>query len=205
MLLFLNVIYVLIAIAMVALILMQRGAGAQAGSGFGAGASATVFGARGSANFLSKSTKWLAILFFAISLFMAWQATHNARPRHRRRRPGPRRDVEGPAAPAPARPATRGSDGPGGPAGACRQRRRLRPQQRSGATPTRRPRPSAGRNAAAGDGRATAGGRGHDFRPGTDAGYVDAVGRFACSGGVAQETKFICPDGGIGRRTTLRW
>ena len=40
MLLFLNVIYVLIAIAMIALILMQRGAGAQAGSGFGAGASA---------------------------------------------------------------------------------------------------------------------------------------------------------------------
>ena len=78
MLLFLNVIYVLIAIAMVALILMQRGAGAQGGSGFGAGASATVFGARGASNFLSKSTKWLAIAFFAISLFMAWQATRNA-------------------------------------------------------------------------------------------------------------------------------
>lgn len=78
MLLFLNVIYVLIAIAMVALILMQRGAGAQAGSGFGAGASATVFGARGASNFLTKSTKWLAIAFFAISLFMAWQATRNA-------------------------------------------------------------------------------------------------------------------------------
>src|SRR5262245_48715648 len=78
MLLLLNVIYVLIAIAMVALILMQRCAGAQAGSGFGGGASATVFGARGSANFLSKATKWLAIAFFAISLFMAWQATRKA-------------------------------------------------------------------------------------------------------------------------------
>lgn len=74
MLLFLNVIYVLIAIAMIALILMQRGAGAQAGSGFGAGASGTVFGARGASNFLSKSTKWLAVAFFAISLFMAWHA-----------------------------------------------------------------------------------------------------------------------------------
>src|SRR5690606_6753704 len=61
------------------LILMQRGAGAQAGSGFGGGASATVFGARGSANFLSKATKWLAIVFFAITLFMAWYATHGAR------------------------------------------------------------------------------------------------------------------------------
>jgi len=74
----LNVVYVLVAIAMIAMILMQRGAGAQAGSGFGAGASATVFGARGAGNFLSKSTKWLAIVFFAISLFMAWYATHSA-------------------------------------------------------------------------------------------------------------------------------
>lgn len=74
----LNVVYVLIAIAMVVLILLQRGAGASAGSGFGAGASGTVFGARGSANFLSSSTKWLAGLFFAISLFMAWQASHQA-------------------------------------------------------------------------------------------------------------------------------
>ena len=78
MLLFLNVIYVLIAISMVALILMQRGAGAQAGSGFGGGASGTVFGARGASNFLSKATKWLAIAFFSISLFMAYHATHNA-------------------------------------------------------------------------------------------------------------------------------
>ena len=80
MLLFLNVIYVLVAISMVALILMQRGAGAQAGSGFGAGASATVFGARGASNFLSKSTKWLAIAFFTISMGMAWYATHRATP-----------------------------------------------------------------------------------------------------------------------------
>jgi len=72
-----TVIYVLIAVAMIVLILMQRGAGAQAGSGFGAGASATVFGASGSANFLSKSTKWLAIVFFAMSLGMAWYASQH--------------------------------------------------------------------------------------------------------------------------------
>ena len=80
MLVILNVFYVLIAIAMIALILMQRGAGAQAGSGFGAGASATVFGSTGAGNFLSKATKWLAITFFLISLYMAWHATHSARP-----------------------------------------------------------------------------------------------------------------------------
>src|SRR6188768_3164865 len=78
--LILNVVYVLVAVAMIALILMQRGSGAAAGSGFGAGASGTVFGARGASNFLSKSTKWLAIVFFGISLFMAWQASHGARP-----------------------------------------------------------------------------------------------------------------------------
>ncbi|MBE2211682.1 MAG: preprotein translocase subunit SecG [Xanthomonadaceae bacterium] len=68
----LNIFYVLIAIAMIALILMQRGAGAQAGSGFGGGASGTVFGARGASNFLSKSTKWLAVAFFGLTLAMAW-------------------------------------------------------------------------------------------------------------------------------------
>jgi preprotein translocase subunit SecG len=79
-LLTLNVIYVLLAIAMIAMILMQRGAGAQAGAGFGGGASATVFGSRGASNFLSKSTKWLAIVFMGISMFMAWHATHSAAP-----------------------------------------------------------------------------------------------------------------------------
>ena len=75
----LMVLFVLVAIAMIVLILLQRGAGAQAGSGFGAGASGTVFGARGSANFLSSSTKWLAAVFFALSLFMAWQSAHQAK------------------------------------------------------------------------------------------------------------------------------
>ena len=68
----LNIFYVLIAIAMIALILMQRGAGAAAGASFGGGASGTVFGARGAANFLSKTTKWLAVAFFGITLAMAW-------------------------------------------------------------------------------------------------------------------------------------
>lgn len=78
--LILKVVYILVAIAMVATILLQRGAGAQAGSGFGAGASATVFGARGASNFLSKSTKWLAITFFVITMYMAWAAAHRAKP-----------------------------------------------------------------------------------------------------------------------------
>jgi preprotein translocase subunit SecG len=73
-----NILYVLVAAAMIVLILLQRGAGASAGSGFGGGASATVFGARGSANFLSKSTAILATLFFVISLGMAMYASRSA-------------------------------------------------------------------------------------------------------------------------------
>ena len=96
----LNVFYVLIAIAMIVLILLQRGAGAQAGSGFGAGASGTVFGARGSANFLSSSTKYLAVVFFALSLFMAYQATHRGKAQ------APAEQDLGVMADLPAQPAT---------------------------------------------------------------------------------------------------
>lgn len=67
----LNVVYVLLAAALIGLILLQRGPGAYAGSGFGAGASATVFGARGSASFLTRSTAVLATLFFLLTLGMA--------------------------------------------------------------------------------------------------------------------------------------
>ena len=65
-----SVFYILIAAAMIVLILLQNGAGADAGSGFGAGASATVFGARGSATFLTRATSVLAALFFILSIAM---------------------------------------------------------------------------------------------------------------------------------------
>src|SRR5213595_3161257 len=94
----LMVVFVLVAISIIALILLQRGAGAQAGSGFGAGASATVFGARGSANFLSSATKWLSVAFFAMCLFMAWQASHNQRPDEGKPDLGVMDDLPAPAA-----------------------------------------------------------------------------------------------------------
>jgi len=65
-----SVFYILIAATMIVLILLQNGAGADAGSGFGAGASATVFGARGSATFLTRATQVLAALFFILSIAM---------------------------------------------------------------------------------------------------------------------------------------
>jgi len=62
----------LFAAGIVGLVLLQRGKGAEAGAGFGAGASGTVFGARGSASFLSRSTAVLAALFFLSSLSLAY-------------------------------------------------------------------------------------------------------------------------------------
>lgn len=66
------VVHVLLAAAIVGLVLLQRGRGADAGAGFGAGASGTVFGARGSASFLSRSTATLAGLFIVTSLILAY-------------------------------------------------------------------------------------------------------------------------------------
>lgn len=66
------VVQVLIAVTLVGLILLQHGKGADAGAAFGSGASGTVFGARGSANFLSRTTAALATLFFAVSLSLAY-------------------------------------------------------------------------------------------------------------------------------------
>ncbi len=66
--------HVFIALLLIALVLFQRGKGADAGTGFGAGASATVFGARGSANFLSRTTAVLATMFFGSSLALAYLA-----------------------------------------------------------------------------------------------------------------------------------
>lgn len=66
------VLHVLIASGIVGLVLLQRGKGADAGAGFGAGASGTVFGARGSASFLSRTTATLAALFFATNLALAY-------------------------------------------------------------------------------------------------------------------------------------
>ena len=62
----------LFAVGIVGLVLLQRGKGAEAGAGFGAGASGTVFGARGSSSFLSRSTAILAALFFVTSLSLAY-------------------------------------------------------------------------------------------------------------------------------------
>ena len=64
--------HVIIAILIVVLVLLQKGKGADLGSAFGAGASGTIFGAKGSANFLSRTTAVLATIFFITSLALAY-------------------------------------------------------------------------------------------------------------------------------------
>ncbi len=69
-----TIIHVLLAAGLIALVLLQRGKGAEAGAAFGSGASGTVFGAQGSASFLSHTTAVLATLFFFTSLGLAYLA-----------------------------------------------------------------------------------------------------------------------------------
>ncbi len=72
-------LHVLIALGIIGLVLLQHGKGADMGSGFGGGASSSLFGATGSANFLSRATAVLATLFFLTSLGLAYLATHKPR------------------------------------------------------------------------------------------------------------------------------
>ncbi|MEO7117227.1 MAG: preprotein translocase subunit SecG [Caldimonas sp.] len=70
---------ILTALVMIGLVLIQHGKGADMGASFGSGASGSLFGATGSANFLSRSTAFCAGLFFVSTLFLAYTA--NDRPK----------------------------------------------------------------------------------------------------------------------------
>jgi len=72
-------LHVVIALVIIGLVLLQHGKGADMGSGFGGGASGSLFGATGSANFLSRATAVLATLFFITSLGLAYLATNKPR------------------------------------------------------------------------------------------------------------------------------
>ncbi len=96
------VVHVLLSATIIGLVLLQRGKGADAGAGFGSGASGTVFGARGSATFFSKTTAVVATLFFITSLWLAYLASHRPTAPKSLLDQAP---VTAPAAPAPA-PAT---------------------------------------------------------------------------------------------------
>src|SRR5579864_1958128 len=70
---------VLSALGIIGLVLLQHGKGADVGAAFGSGASGSLFGATGSANFLSRTTAVLAVIFFITSLTLTYLATHGPR------------------------------------------------------------------------------------------------------------------------------
>lgn len=72
------IVHVLAGISVVGLVLLQHGKGADMGAAFGSGASGSLFGATGSANFLSRATAVLAAVFFVTSLGLSYVS--NTRP-----------------------------------------------------------------------------------------------------------------------------
>jgi len=74
------ILHVAVGLLLIGLVLLQRGKGADAGAGFGAGASGTVFGSRGAASFLTRTTAFLATIFFATSLTLAYLAGQTTAP-----------------------------------------------------------------------------------------------------------------------------
>ena len=107
------VTHVVVALAIIGLVLLQHGKGADMGSGFGGGASSSLFGATGSANFLSRTTAVLATAFFLLSLALAYVAT--------------KRPVEG----------------GGGVMDAVRQQQPAKPDEKKPAAETAKPQPPA--------------------------------------------------------------
>ena len=113
----------LVAVAICGFVLLQHGKGADMGAAFGSGSSGSLFGAAGSANFLSRTTAILAAVFFASSLGLTWFASaqgaaSGAMQQGVMEKMAPKAsDV--PAAPAPALP--RAGAG-GGSARRCRRR-----------------------------------------------------------------------------------
>jgi len=70
-----TVLHVLAAIAVVVLVLLQHGKGADMGAAFGSGSAGSLFGSAGASSFLSRSTAFLAAVFFATSLTLTYFST----------------------------------------------------------------------------------------------------------------------------------
>ncbi|MBI4988025.1 MAG: preprotein translocase subunit SecG [Rhodocyclales bacterium] len=69
-------VHILVGATVIGLVLLQHGKGADMGAAFGSGSSGSLFGASGSANFLSRTTAVLATVFFITSLGLSYLATN---------------------------------------------------------------------------------------------------------------------------------
>ncbi len=72
-------VHILVALGIIGLVLLQHGKGADMGAAFGGGSSGSLFGATGSANFLSRTTAVLAVVFFITSLTLAYLAANKTK------------------------------------------------------------------------------------------------------------------------------
>jgi preprotein translocase subunit SecG len=72
--LFVLIVHILVAVGIIALVLVQHGKGADVGAAFGSGSAGSVFGSAGSANFLSRLTAVLAVVFFLTSMGLTWMS-----------------------------------------------------------------------------------------------------------------------------------
>jgi len=70
------IFHVLVAAVIIGLVLLQHGKGADMGAAFGSGSAGSLFGASGSANFLSRTTAILTAVFFATSLTLTYLSAH---------------------------------------------------------------------------------------------------------------------------------
>lgn len=73
---FLLTLQVVSSLLIIVLVLLQQGKGADMGAAFGSGSAGSVFGSAGAANFLSRATKWAAVVFFVTTGALAWVAHH---------------------------------------------------------------------------------------------------------------------------------
>ena len=102
------VAHVLVAAAICGFVLLQHGKGADMGAAFGSGASGSLFGASGSANFLSRTTAILAAVFFVSSLALTYLGSTHGAPKSAAERsvmdtaPTPPKSSEVPTQTAPA-------------------------------------------------------------------------------------------------------
>jgi preprotein translocase subunit SecG len=108
------VIHVLSALALVGLVLLQHGKGADVGAAFGSGASGSLFGASGSANFLSRTTAVLALVFFVTSLGLTYFSSRKTEGRGVMAAP-PAQEQSLPAQIPPTVPAGQAAPSPSGP------------------------------------------------------------------------------------------
>ncbi|MDZ7737191.1 MAG: preprotein translocase subunit SecG [Gammaproteobacteria bacterium] len=102
------IVQVFVAIGLIAIILIQHGKGADAGAAFGSGASSTVFGSRGSGNFMTRATTFLAVMFLANSLTLGYLAAN--KPENISLMEQAAQQAEEDSADAPAVPADRRDD-----------------------------------------------------------------------------------------------